>query len=58
MLTKTGKKMVFGIITEAIKSLLARHFYKDGVKTGIWEFYNIQGPFHGPIISILPPPPI
>jgi hypothetical protein len=23
--------------------LLARHFYNEGVPTGIWEFYNIQG---------------
>jgi Gram-negative bacterial TonB protein C-terminal len=23
--------------------LLARHFYNEGVPTGIWEFYNIKG---------------
>jgi len=25
------------------KILLARHFYNEGVKVGIWEFYDIQG---------------
>jgi hypothetical protein len=32
-----GKKDVI------IAVLLARHFYNEGVKTGIWEFYDIKG---------------
>jgi Gram-negative bacterial TonB protein C-terminal len=25
------------------KALLARHFYKDGLRVGIWEFYTMNG---------------
>jgi len=31
--------------------LLARHFYNEGVPTGIWEFYNIQGALIHPLFQ-------
>ena len=40
---KAGKKDGEWTYYGSNKALLARHFYREGVKVGLWEFYDIRG---------------
>ena len=54
--TSREKKTVSGIIMAATKYYSPGIFIMKALRTGIWEFYTIDGNFGGPIISIIQQP--